>query len=256
MKFFQKDIVGHVAVLIGFCTFYQIYNLELFRHADVMLLIFSGVGILLVVLGIYRIKNPKARRINEKGGPLGKRFLGGLLTLVLFLLLWGISAVGFIQIYDWQAKKEIKLSVPQNFPVVIFTLEDNGIVKTNVIEYSSIGQFIESHPNYSFLFPVREIQNRNLFIIGTYKVTFLEEGKQYIELSDKRDSDRVNVGWYEATEKETAPKYHKFYFGPGSVLVSSGIGFFVALPFLIFIKFLYKKIKKNKYPVLDSTSPI
>lgn len=133
------------------------------------------------------------------------------------------------RIADAFQKREINRDLLVFFPVIVVT---SG--RAHVVYHSELDAFFQQHPDSSFLVPIskvgeyrNQIQSNTRSVTGTldrssqslwsadFTVEQLAGNKQSIEVYASGDDDSINVGWYQATDKEIFPHYHKFYFGPG-----------------------------------------
>jgi hypothetical protein len=163
-----------------------------------------------------------------------KSYLKTLLTVLLIPVVFIISFSILFGIADASKKRDIDSEVPAVFPIIVMT---SGMAQ--VVWKGELSSFLQEHPDYSFLVPLNKVDEcRGRIQSNTrsnqrplnfdqlspipwsadFTVKQLSDGRQSFEVNATFDDDRMNIGWYEATEKEIFPKYHKFYFGPGLVL--------------------------------------
>ncbi|MBS1808612.1 MAG: hypothetical protein JST84_10515 [Acidobacteria bacterium] len=133
-----------------------------------------------------------------------------------------------------QARKEVHGMLPDSFPVLVIADK-----RPQIVWGDKLAEFKATHPDYSFLVPpekeaeyrqqieanVRALQSPPNFDwdselpwSASFKIEGHANGRQQLLVDATFDDDRMNVGWYEATEKEIQPRYHTMYFGPGHVL--------------------------------------
>ena len=157
--------------------------------------------------------------------------------ILLILAIIGSLPVACITTFfiaDHSYKHEVHGELPGYFPIVVVTPG-----QAQIVWKENLATFIEEHPDYSFLVPPDKIEKyreqvRDNVRANQTPVNFdqsspipwdadfemhsLSHGRQGFKVDATFDDDRMNVGWYEATDKEIFPTYHKFYFGPGLVL--------------------------------------
>lgn len=135
-----------------------------------------------------------------------------------------------------QARQVVRGSLPDLFPVLVFANQQPHIVWGDKLE-----AFKTAHPEYSFRVPLeneatirtqveRNVRGRqsplnfdwdsDLPWSATFRIEGHREGRQQIRMEATFDDDRMNIGWYEATEKEIYPRHHTLYFGPGHVFAT------------------------------------
>jgi len=152
----------------------------------------------------------------------------------------GLCAVGltFIIVYTLligdlteRGKSKVDGEIPDYFPVVV-RVED----KAQIVWGRYLGQYLKDHPDCSLLIPenqtdkfksqiksnIRGAQSPPTIDTSSdlpwdafFNVRTIAPGKQAFKVYATWDDDKMNVGWYEATDKEISPQYHSLYFGPG-----------------------------------------
>lgn len=158
-------------------------------------------------------------------------FLKVTLLIVLFFTTFFTVNSFFFKAEEEQTKKIVGSDIPASFPILVVTQDfANKNYKVDIIYFSKLPNFKKENPNYSFLVPQgyddklnKELHhksqlydyNKGEYWNAAFKVERLKNGKQFLEVEYDEDDDRKNIGWYEATEKDVFPKYHKSYFGPG-----------------------------------------
>lgn len=83
-----------------------------------------------------------------------------------------------------------------------------------------------------------------------FKVDYLSDGRQLLKVECTWDSDRVNVGWYEATDKHIFPKKYLYYFGPDVALRTIIFSFILTSITWIFAEVYINKRRKKYYKQL------
>ncbi len=155
-----------------------------------------------------------------------------------------------------QARQEVQGSLPDSFPVLVFANQQPHIVWGGKLE-----EFKTAHPDYSFLVPVeKEATLRNqieanvrarqsppnfdwdsdLPWSATFRIEGQRNGRQQFRVDATFDDDRMNIGWYEATEKEIFPRYHTLYFGPGHVFSTLPLAFLLTAVLWIVVRIIWR----------------
>lgn len=180
-----------------------------------------------------------------------RRFFTRVFKVITAVMLFYAVNMLIFHLVEGRFKKEVGADIPAIFPVLVITRDvQPDSYRAQIIEYRQFAQFKEEHPRYSLLVPQGKEQGLRKQIIArnrsrrndtswdspdpweaTFHVKQISPSRQAFEVHSTWDDDRVNIGWYEATEKELFPKFHMFYFGPGIVLplfpVSLGITIFI-----------------------------
>jgi hypothetical protein len=154
--------------------------------------------------------------------------IGGLCAVGLTFIVVCALMIGDL---TESGKSKVDGHIPGVFPVVV-RVED----KAQIVWGDDLNQYLEEHPNYSLLIPenqTKKFQSQiNSNIRGAqsppsfdtrsdlpwdafFTVQTIAPGKQAFKVYATWDDDRMNVGWYKATDKEIFPLYHTLYFGPG-----------------------------------------
>lgn len=150
-----------------------------------------------------------------------KGFLRFCLAVILFMIVTGL----LMSLFTAKTKKAVGSDVPSIFPVLVITETlDKGTYKAEIVPYKDFNGFKQERPRYTLLVPKgieaqlrSQVQKNNYSKeqwFANYEVKEVAKGRQALKVDFTWDDDRVNTGWYEATDKEIFPKYHQFYFGP------------------------------------------
>lgn len=86
---------------------------------------------------------------------------------------------------------------------------------------------------------------------ASFEAEDIAPGRQSFKVVYSQDDDYVNVGWYEATDKEFFAKQSKAAFGPGHVFLNIGNGFILTIVLYLLGFWLYIRLKP-KTPGLTS----
>jgi len=156
------------------------------------------------------------------------KFIGGLCAVGLTFIMVSALMIGDI---TERGKSKVDEGIPGAFPVVV-RVED----KAQIVWGDDLNQYLKDHPNYSLLIPehqtdkfqskiksnIRGAQSPPNFDKfsglpwdASFTVQTIAPGKQAFKVYATWDDDWMNVGWYQATDKEIFPQYHTKYFGPG-----------------------------------------
>jgi hypothetical protein len=154
--------------------------------------------------------------------------IGGLCAYGLTFILVSALIIGNI---TELGKRKLDGSIPDAFPVVVRVGD-----RAQVVWGDQLDQFLKDHPNFSLLVPehqtdkfqsqiksnIRATQSPPNFDktsdrpwAAFFTVQSIAPGRQTFKVYATWDDDWMNVGWYEATDKEIFPQYHTKYFGPG-----------------------------------------
>ncbi len=200
---------------------------------------------------------------------LARRLLITVGKIIGFLICLSLSfapaALLTVAYANWKYKKAVTDEIPGDFPLVIRTGNTPQIVWG-----SDLSTFLASHPDASFHIPSDQLVKMKAMVSAatrsherpynfdrssgvpwdaSFEVVKGKQGRQFFKVSATFDDDYVNVGWYEATDKQIFPKHHLIYFGPGVVLF--------LLPFMLVMTGtvwvigakLYRRYRKNTSPV-------
>ncbi len=148
---------------------------------------------------------------------------GGGMTLLLVLVLM----IGDLTEYG---KSKVEGDIPEVFPIVV-RVDD----KAQIVWGHSLAEYLKEHPNYAYLIPEHQTEKFEGQIKSNtranqassnpdsesappwdafFTVKTISPDRQAFKVYATWDDDRVNVGWYEATDKEIFPQHYTTYFGP------------------------------------------
>lgn len=150
----------------------------------------------------------------------------------------------------------VRGSLPDSFPVLVIADQQPQIVWGDQLEH-----FKTAHPDYSYLVPLgketefrqrieRKVRARQsppnfdwnspMPWSATFKIEGVSNGQQQLMVNATFDDDRMNIGWYEATEKEIFPRYHTLYFGPGQVLGTFPVAILLTVALWVVGRIIYR----------------
>ncbi len=188
-----------------------------------------------------------------------QKFLRGFGCLGLFLsvfVTFAVTELFLMARVHKQARKEVHGTLPNSFPVLVLADERPRIVWGDKLE-----EFKAAHLDYSFLVPpekeaeyrqqieanVRARQSPPSFEwdselpwSASFKIEGHANGRQQLMVDATFDDDRMNIGWYEATEKEILPRYHTLYFGPGHVLGTFPVAVLITAAIWIVVRIVWR----------------
>jgi hypothetical protein len=156
-------------------------------------------------------------------------------------------------------------NIPDLFPVLVMT-QEGASWSAETLYYKDLSGYIAEHPTYTFLVPVEDkkrlqksIKDSGVPGPSAYSVdsdsawaTSFEVLKdsgatQSLKVERISDGDYVNVGWYEATDKEIVPQKYQTNFLGGYMQAS-----FIAVPATVVLWivslvtfFVLRRPKKN-----------
>lgn len=157
-----------------------------------------------------------------------------MIQLFLMMATCGIA----MNLQDRALKQQVSGETPPMFPILVITPQGVGSgLRADIVYQRDLPQFLENHPEFSYLVPPGQEEVLNSQLRGRsragrnppdfnaesgdpwqahFRVEQLSEGRQNLEVFSTWDDDRMNTGWYEATDKDILPQYHSSYFGPGT----------------------------------------
>jgi hypothetical protein len=152
-------------------------------------------------------------------------------------------------------------SIPDAFPVVVRVGD-----KAQIVWGDHLDQYLKDHPDYSLLVPenqtgkfqsqiksnIRGAQSPPNFDKSSglpwdavFIVQTIAPGKQAFKVSATWDDDWMNVGWYEATDKEIFPQYHTTYFGPSLAFTHLPIAAMITAVLCLMVPRLIRRIRRK-----------
>ena len=182
-----------------------------------------------------------------------KSFLRFAWNLVFVLSLIGWFPIGCLVISNTYAhmlgeekKHAVDGTISEYFPVlVVIPATDDVMYTAEIVYYTDLVDYQVEHPGYQFLIPdghkasiAAQISENTRGATGNYDDSALpfyaavnmvpmKDGEQSFEVSYRDKDDWVNLGWYEASEKDFEPLFYERYFGPTKTLESYRVGFFI-----------------------------
>ncbi|HEV2022205.1 MAG TPA: hypothetical protein VGQ94_06715 [Terriglobales bacterium] len=178
-----------------------------------------------------------------------KSWITGILTwLLLFLVAFPVSCAGSWIVLQaigiHHAKREVTGVTPDMFPILVMTPQPGSSTpKAQIVYQKDLEEFLTKNPQHSYLVPAgmeaslqnqlmqQSSMNKNPSDSGTppwsasFEVERLPNGHQLLEVDAPPYDDLPDTGWYEATDKEVIPRYHKTYSELG---MSMGASFLAA----------------------------
>lgn len=149
--------------------------------------------------------------------------------LILFAFL-AFSHLSF-DLADQRYIQDVGADVPSILPVLVIA---SG--RAQIVPWCELDDFIQEHPDYSFLVPkeqetlygeqiIQSHRERGIDAYPEFKVQQLAQGRQYLEVGSYGDG--AVVGWYEATDKQVFPHRYKAY-GPGFAFIVMALAVILA----------------------------
>jgi len=157
--------------------------------------------------------------------------LWGMIRAIVFVAIFCLSAIIYIQyVESFKLKKNVE-SMDTNglrsyfFPILVVSKDQTtNLHNADIMYMGETKNFLITNQNRSYLIPRDQEANikkqiENKYVKNGKKSILLKiredfKGKQYFQIKDNRSPGRVNISWYEATDKQIIPKYHLFYFRP------------------------------------------
>src|SRR5262245_47856633 len=187
------------------------------------------------------------------------KFIGGLcgfgITWILILVLMVCNSTEY-------GKRKVEGNIPDIFPVVV-RVDDTA----EIVWGRDLARYLKEHPDCSFLIPEHQIERFNSQIKSNtrsarassnsdsksseiwdavFTANTIAPGKQSFAVHATFDDDVMNVGWYEATERELFPQYHLSYYGPRMVFIEGPIAGLLTLAIWIIVPYLIRRFR-GKY---------
>ena len=165
--------------------------------------------------------------------------LKGLLLIVLLPISFiAVFMSLFFFLAEVRFKQPVLDTVPRMFPLLVLVPgEPDGQLRGRIVYHKDIEEFLEEHPEHTFLIPEEQEEAINNQLDqdsryhrrdfdwqspypwhASFQVEQREPGRQKLKVSATWDDDRVNIGWYEATDQDFTPTQYQFFFGPGLVM--------------------------------------
>ena len=187
------------------------------------------------------------------------KFIGGLCG---FGITWSLILGLMIRDPTEYRKRKVEGNIPDIFPVVV-RVDDAA----EIVWGRDLTQYLKEHPHCSFLIPEHRIDRFKSQIKSNtraerassnsdsksselwdavFTVNTIAPGKQFFVVNATFDDDVVNVGWYEATEREVFPQHHTSYFGPSLVFIEAPIAVLITLAIWIIVPYLIRRFR-GKY---------
>jgi hypothetical protein len=198
-----------------------------------------------------RLKN----NLKALGGLFGVLCGIGLTFILVFTMIIG-------DIIE-HGKRKLDGSIPDRFPVVVRVGD-----RAQIVLGDQLDQFLKNHPNHSLLIPehqtdkfqsqiksnIRAVESPPNFDktsdrpwAASFTVQTIAPEKQAFKVYATWDDDWMNVGWYEATDKEIFPQFHTRYFGPGLVFahmpIAAGITMALWIILLLIVPRLTRRLR-------------
>ena len=180
-----------------------------------------------------------------------KKFIGGMCGFGMTWILIMILMIGDLTEYG---KRKVEGDIPYLFPVVVRI--DN---RAQILSGDNLTQYLKEHPDCSFLIPEHQIDmfkgqvESNTRAIRAssspeysafFTVKTIAPGKQTFKVVSTHNEDVMNVGWYEATDKEVFPQHHTTYFGPAMVVKEAPIAFLITLAIWLIVRNLIRPLRR------------
>ncbi|HKQ80007.1 MAG TPA: hypothetical protein VJ810_40320 [Blastocatellia bacterium] len=159
-------------------------------------------------------------------------------------------------------KRKVEGDIPYLFPVVV-RIDD----RAQVVLGHNLTQYLKEHPDYSFLIPEHQtakfkdqinsntranLASSNIEsesgrpLDAFFTVKTIAPGKQALKVYATWNEDVMNVGWYEATDKEAFPQHHTTYFGPSLAFKEAPIAVLITLAIWIIVPRLIRRLRQRR----------
>ena len=166
--------------------------------------------------------------------------LKSLLLIVLFPISFIAVFLSVFPMLDASTRKPVLDSVPRMFPLLVLVPgEADGQLRGHFVYHKDLDEFLETHPEHTFLIPEEseeairaQLDRENRYHRrdfdwespdpwrAWFQIDEREPGRQKLLVFATWDDDRVNMGWYEATDQNFTPTHYKFSFDPGLAMQS------------------------------------
>jgi len=185
--------------------------------------------------------------------------IGGLCAFFLTLIIVFGLMIGDITEHG---KSRVDGSIPGAFPVVVRVGD-----KAQIVWGDHLDQYLKDHPDYSLLIPEHQTdkfqsqiksniratdstpnfdKRSDLPWGASFTVQTIAPDKQAFKVYATWDDDLMNVGWYEATDREIFPQYHTKYFGPGLAFTHLPIAAGITASLWLIVPYLIRRFR-GKY---------
>ncbi len=195
---------------------------------------------------------------------IGKVILHIVIWIAIFVAAFFVTARFHIKNFEAEKTIAVDQNIPEMFPMLIVYPQTTGrSLSVKPIYHKDYSLLLQNEKNFSFLIPIGTEDKINELLKQQsrgYKrpmdfntesespwearvtVERTENGKQAIRFFETWDDDRINIGWYEASDKTFVPKRYLFYFGPAA---STPAIFYALVLFfaLLVAKALYKSFR-------------
>src|SRR5437773_2666507 len=156
-----------------------------------------------------------------------RRIITRILLGLAIIVSLPTACITTFRIADYHYKRKVTGEPSGDFPIVVIT---SG--QAQIVWKGNLTAFTEEHSDYSFLVqpdkiekyreqiradvradqtPVNYDKSSSIPWAANFEMRSLPDGKQAFKVDATFDSDYMNVCWYEATDKEIFPAYHKSY---------------------------------------------
>jgi hypothetical protein len=184
--------------------------------------------------------------------------IGGLCGFGLtFIIVSGLMVGDLTE----HGKSKVDGNIPDTFPVVVRAGDEAQIVWGNDLK-----QYLKDHPNYSLLIPEHQTNKFQSQIKSnirgaksppdfdktsdrpwdaSFTVHTIAPDKQAFKVYATWDDDLMNVGWYEATDKEIFPQYYTLYFGPGLAFTHIPIALTITTALWLIVPRLIRRFRRR-----------
>jgi len=184
------------------------------------------------------------------------KYIAGLCGFGMTWILIMVLMIGDLTEYR---KSKVEGNIPYHFPVVVRNNDRAQIVwGYNLIEY------LKEHPDSSFLIPEHQTDKFKVQVNSNtqanlassnvdsesgrpwdafFTVKTIAPGKQTLKVYATWDDDVMNVGWYEATDREIFPQHYTTYFGPSLAFLEAPVAGLITLAIWIIVPYLIRRFR-------------